>query len=104
MRIDLLGDLRAIIFYKNAERTKLRPIGIGETLRRLVCRCVAQQDKQAWNTFFTHLLPEDEEARNAAIEEAEAAVASTTSSWRAAVDSAASTQRICRLVALIAVL
>ena len=32
----VLGDLRAVLFYKDAARTKLRPIGIGEALRRLM--------------------------------------------------------------------
>jgi len=34
----LLGDqdLRAVCFWKDAQRTKLRPIGIGESVRHLV--------------------------------------------------------------------
>ena len=43
--VDLIHDLRAVLFYNDETRTKLRPIGIGEALRRLICRCVAQQDK-----------------------------------------------------------
>ena len=33
--VALVGDLRAVLFYKDEARTKLRPIGIGESLRRL---------------------------------------------------------------------
>ena len=68
--IDLLGDLRAVIFYKDGDKTKLRPIGIGESLRRLICRCVAHQDCELWDAFFTHMLPEDAAARDFAIAEA----------------------------------
>ena len=50
--------------------TDLRPIGIGEALRRLICRLIAVQDRKLWDYFCTHLLPEDEASRELAIREA----------------------------------
>ena len=55
---DTLCDLRAVLFYKDETRTKLRPICIGECLRRIICRCIAQQDRTVWDEFFTSMLPE----------------------------------------------
>lgn len=70
---DMLTSLRAVVLYKDAERTRVRPIGIGETLRRLVGRCVAKQERELWARFCTSRLPEDEAETCAGIEEAEAA-------------------------------
>ena len=69
-----LADLRAVIFYKDEKKQKMRPIGIGESLRRLICRVIAQQDREAWAKFFTHMLPEDAEAYASAKAEAEEAL------------------------------
>ena len=89
--VDLISDLRAVIFYKDESRTKLRPIGIGEALRRLICRCVAQQDRTAWAHFFTHLLPEHTESRAVAVAEAEARVDAAEAARGEAVDAGLST-------------
>jgi hypothetical protein len=73
----VLTTLRAVILYKDAEHTKIRPIGIGESLRRTICRCVAKQERELWSLFFTSALPEDEESRRflegEALEESEEA-------------------------------
>jgi hypothetical protein len=67
---DLFITLRAVILYKDAERKRVRPIGIGEALRRLVLRCLAQQERGAWSEWFTSILPEREADRQHAIAEA----------------------------------
>ena len=54
-----LGDLRAVLFWKDLAQTLLRPIGIGECLRRMCCRCLLRQDPNLLSTFFTCRLPED---------------------------------------------
>ena len=56
---DLITDLRAVCFWKDEDCTKIRPIGIGEALRRRICACIALQDRAVWDTFCTSLLPED---------------------------------------------
>ena len=60
-----------IILYKDAGRKRVRPIGIGESLRRLVLRCLAQQERGAWAEWFTSILPEREAERQVAIAEAQ---------------------------------
>jgi hypothetical protein len=72
--VDMLTTLRAVVLYKDEARTRVRPIGIGETLRRLVERCVAKQEREMWAHFFTHMLPEDAAAAQELQAEAEAAV------------------------------
>ena len=82
--VDLIGDLRAVCFYKDDEREKLRPIGIGEALRRLICKCLARQDRTLWSEFCTSMLPEDAESFEAAKAEAEACVTRARSAVTAA--------------------
>ena len=66
---DLITDLRAVCFWKDADCTKIRPIGIGEALRRRICACIARQDREVWDQFCTTLLPEDQHARDGLIAE-----------------------------------
>ena len=69
--IDGWTDLRAVLFFKDESCTDIRPIGIGESIRRLICKCLARQRRKRWDYFLTHMLPEDAAARDAAIAEAE---------------------------------
>jgi hypothetical protein len=85
--ISLLADLRAVLFWKDEEHTAMRPIGIGEAMRRLICRCIARQDKASWVEFFTHMLPEDADARSAAIADAEEALSSLDAAVDGGVDA-----------------
>ena len=39
----MTADIRAVIFYKDDTMKKIRPIGIGEIKRRLLCRCIARR-------------------------------------------------------------
>jgi hypothetical protein len=71
---DLITDLRAVCFWKDADCTKIRPIGIGEALRRRICACIALQDRAVWDTFCTSLLPEDQKARDELIAECDEVV------------------------------
>ena len=75
--------MRAIIFWKGK---KIRPIGIGDVLRRAICRCLARQDRELWDAFLTSMLPEDAEARDLAIAEAKEALDIATSALKAAHD------------------
>ena len=71
---DLITDLRAVCFWKDADCTKIRPIGIGEALRRRICACIALQDRAVWDTFCTSLLPEDQHDRDELIAECDEVV------------------------------
>ena len=66
----LILDVRAVCFYKDETCTSLRPLGIGECLRRAALCCYTKQRKSTWEFFYTNMLPEDQAARDAAIEEA----------------------------------
>ena len=76
--------LRAVLFWKDDAHTALRP------MRRLICRCVANTDRELWALFFTSMLPEDAEARTAAIAEATEAVGAATTVLDSAIEHAAS--------------
>lgn len=81
---DLITDLRAVCFWKDADCTKIRPIGIGEALRRRICACIALQDRAVWDTFCTSLLPEDQKARDSSLPSVmRSSTASTRRSLRA---------------------
>ena len=43
-------------------------------MRRLICKCLARQDRALWDEFCTSLLPDDADAFAAAKAEAEEAV------------------------------
>jgi hypothetical protein len=55
----VLTCLRAVALYKDEECTSIRPLGIGEALRRIIGRCFAAQERGKWARFFTEALPED---------------------------------------------
>jgi hypothetical protein len=75
--IDVLTCLRAVALYKDETRTAIRPLGVGEALRRIVGRSFAAQERSQWARFFTTPLAEDvalnEERIQAATAAAEAA-------------------------------
>jgi hypothetical protein len=81
---EILTTLRAVMLYKDKERKQIRPIGIGEALRRTICRCLATQERELWAAFFTNSLPEDAESRRFAIEEAEEEAATAGNALEAA--------------------
>ena len=68
--VDLNGDLRAVFFYKDDAKTKIRPLGVGESRRRLICRCLVRREREKWAVFFTSELPEDKEEREQRVAEA----------------------------------
>ena len=70
----LMRALRAILLDKDGAGVNWRPLGMGEAERRVGCACVATQQRDKWNTFYTTELPEVKEARLAAIAAAEAKV------------------------------
>lgn len=57
--LDILTCLRAVALYKDEECTAIRPLGIGEALRRIIGRFFATQERGKWARFFTEALPED---------------------------------------------
>ena len=57
---DLIRDLRAALFWKDAEKTSLRPLGMPESDRRSMCRVWAVQERPDLEHFYTNRQPEDE--------------------------------------------
>ena len=49
----LILDVRAVCFYKDETCTSLRPLGIGECLRRAALCCYTKQRKSTWEFFYT---------------------------------------------------
>jgi hypothetical protein len=75
--VSIVRDLRAVLVLK--DNGSMRPIGIGECIRRTLFSIVSQQDRKEWALFFTSLLPEDQLASTAACEDAARDVSSIAS-------------------------
>jgi hypothetical protein len=83
--VDVLTCLRAVALYKDEECTSIRPLGIGEALRRIISRCFAAQERGKWARFFTEALPEDAALNQTKIDETTAAADVARASHEAAV-------------------
>jgi hypothetical protein len=59
--LNLISDLRGLCVDK--EDGGVRPLGLGETERRLNFACMAAQKKAQWEKYFTSMPPEDVKAR-----------------------------------------
>ena len=60
----LCGDLDGCLFWKDAECTKLRPLGMCDIFMRVGEKCAVAQINPVLDKFCTSRLPEDEAARS----------------------------------------
>mmetsp|Transcript_31195 Transcript_31195/g.99624 ORF Transcript_31195/g.99624 Transcript_31195/m.99624 type:complete len:335 (+) Transcript_31195:313-1317(+) len=86
--VDVLTCLRAVALYKDDECTAIRPLGIGEVLRRIIGRCFAAQERGRWARFFTEPLPEDAALNEAKIKSTAAVSAVARAAYEAAATAA----------------